>query len=239
MPEFFYDFHIHSCLSPCGSDDMTPADIAGMACINGLDVIALTDHNTCKNCPAIIEAAKQYEITVLPGMELTVSEEIHILCLFNKLEEAMSFDSYVYENLPDIKNNEKIFGNQIIMDENDCQSGTVDKLLINATKIGFDYLPKIISEYNGIMIPAHINKNSDSILSVFGSIPPSSSFVCAEINKCDDIQVLIQKHPYLSRCRIISDSDAHYFTDIHERVHSLSAPGKDINDIFNTLKGEI
>lgn len=239
MPEFFYDFHIHSCLSPCGSDNMTPADIAGMACINGLDVIALTDHNTCKNCPAVIAAAEQYGITAIPGMELTVSEEIHILCLFKKIEEAMSFDSYVYENLPDIKNNEKIFGNQIIMDENDCQSGTVDKLLINATKIGFDYLPKIINSYNGILIPAHINKNSDSILSVFGTIPPSSSFLCAEINKCNDIDSLMQAHPYLRGCRIISDSDAHYLTDIHEKTYSLSAPSKDINDIFDTLKGEI
>ncbi len=239
MPDFFYDFHIHSCLSPCGSDDMTPANIAGMAYLNELDVIALTDHNTCKNCPAMISAANQYGITIIPGMELTVMEEIHILCLFRDIEAAMEFDRYVYENLPDIKNNEKIFGNQIIMNENDCESGTVDKLLINATKIGYDYLPEIINRYNGIMIPAHINKNSDSILSVFGTIPPSSSFSYAEINKCDDTQDLIKSHPYLEKCRIISDSDAHYLTDIHEKVHSISAPSKDINDIFNTLKGEI
>ena len=218
---------------------MTPANIAGMAYLNGLDVIALTDHNTCKNCPALISAAKQYGITVIPGMELTVAEEIHILCLFGSIEDAMSFDRFVYGNLPDIKNNEKIFGNQIIMDENDFVSGTVDKLLINATQTGYDYLPDIISRYNGIMIPAHINKNSDSILSVFGTIPPSSSFKYAEINKCDDIQSLIQTHSYLQECRIISDSDAHYLTDIHEKVNSLSAPGKDINDIFNILKGEI
>ena len=76
-----YDLHIHSCLSPCGDDDMTPCNIAGMAALIGLDVIAVTDHNTCKNCPAVMDAASQYPVTVIPGMELCTIEEVHVRCV--------------------------------------------------------------------------------------------------------------------------------------------------------------
>lgn len=106
MPEFAYDLHIHSCLSPCGDEDMTPANIVGMAALKGLDVIALTDHNSCKNCPAIMKAAQEYGISVIPGMELTTMEEVHVLCLFPELSRAMDFDAYVYERLLPFPNRE-------------------------------------------------------------------------------------------------------------------------------------
>ena len=112
MPELNYDLHIHSCLSPCGDDDMTPANIVGMAMIKGLDLIAVTDHNSCKNCPAVLTMADAYGLTALPGMELTTSEEVHVVCLFADLKDALAFDEYVYSRLMPIPNNEKIFGKQ-------------------------------------------------------------------------------------------------------------------------------
>ncbi len=235
MYNLAYDFHIHSCLSPCGDDDMTPANIAGMAYLNDLDVIALTDHNTCKNCPALIKKAEEYGILVIPGMELTTSEEIHVLCLFRNCDDALSFDKYVYERLPDIKNNENIFGKQQIMNENDEITGNIDKLLINATTISFDYLPDILKNFNGLMIPAHINKNSDSLLSVFGFIPPSVSFTCAEINKTNEKDSIISQHEYLRSCKIITDSDAHYLQDINEKIHTIEICEKNIDSIFTYL----
>ena len=99
MINLFYDLHIHSCLSPCGSDDMTPYNIAGMAALKGLDVIAVTDHNSCKNCPAVLAAAKEYGILAVPGMEINTSEEVHAVCLFKSQEKAMEFDAYVYGRL--------------------------------------------------------------------------------------------------------------------------------------------
>ena len=99
MPELNYDLHIHSCLSPCGDDDMTPANIVGMAVIKGLDLIAVTDHNSCKNCPAVLTMADAYGLTALPGMELTTSEEVHVVCLFADLKDALAFDEYVYSRL--------------------------------------------------------------------------------------------------------------------------------------------
>ncbi len=138
MIPLYYDLHIHSCLSPCGDDDMTPANIAGMAAVKGLDVIALTDHNSCKNCPAILKHGEEYGITVIPGMELTTAEEVHVVCLFPALGDAMAFDGYVYEHLLPIKNREDIFGKQQIMDADDQVTGNVERLLIGATDISFD-----------------------------------------------------------------------------------------------------
>ena len=117
MNMLFYDLHIHSCLSPCGDGDMTPANIAGMAAVKGLDVIALTDHNSCRNCPAAMRHAEALGITLIPGMELTTSEEVHVVCLFPSLEAAMDFDSYVYAHLLPVKNRPDIFGEQLILDE--------------------------------------------------------------------------------------------------------------------------
>ena len=119
MTELAYDLHIHSCLSPCGDDDMTPANIAGMAALKGLDAVALTDHNSCKNCPAFLAAAKEYGIIGIPGMELTTSEEVHAVCLFPELYQAMEFDRFVYSRLIKVKNRPEIFGKQQIYDEND------------------------------------------------------------------------------------------------------------------------
>ena len=133
MIPLFYDLHIHSCLSPCGDDDMTPANIAGMAAVKGLDVIALTDHNSCKNCPAAMHHGAAYGVTVIPGMELTTEEEVHVICLFPSIEDALAFDALVYEKIMPVPNREDIFGRQQIMNEKDEVTGKVEHLLINAT----------------------------------------------------------------------------------------------------------
>ena len=119
MIPLYYDLHIHSCLSPCGDDDMTPGNIVGMAAVKGLDVIALTDHNSCKNCPAAMYHGKEYGVTVIPGMELCTAEEVHVVCLFPSLEDAMAFDAYVYGHMLPVKNKEHIFGKQQIINEKD------------------------------------------------------------------------------------------------------------------------
>ena len=113
--KYYYDLHIHSCLSPCGDDDSTPDSILGMGELNGLDLMALTDHNTCKNCPAFFEAAEKHGILPIAGMELTTAEDIHVVCLFPNLESAMSFSDEVEKRRIKIKNRTDIFGNQLIL----------------------------------------------------------------------------------------------------------------------------
>ena len=139
--ELSYDLHIHSCLSPCGDDDMTPGNIVGMSAIKGLDVIAVTDHNSCRNCPAVMKLAKQYGVLAIPGMELTTVEEVHAVCLFPELSAAMEFDRFVYEKLMKFPNREEIFGKQQIMNEEDICIGTEPNLLINSRAVRRCYDP--------------------------------------------------------------------------------------------------
>ena len=235
MLSLSYDLHIHSCLSPCGDDDMTPANIVGMASIIGLDVIAVTDHNSCKNCPAVMEAAKEYGITVIPGMELTTAEEVHVVCLFESLADAMDFDAYVYAHLMPFPNNEEIFGKQQICTADDQVTGTVPNLLINATDISFDQVYDLTAHYHGIMIPAHIDKDSTSLLSNLGFIPPDSRFTCAEVRHLERLEELLHSNPYLEGCRIISNSDAHYLEHINEAVNRLHCRSRNISDILEAL----
>ena len=188
MIPLYYDLHLHSCLSPCGDDDMTPANIVGMAAVKGLDVIALTDHNSCKNCPAAMKHGEEYGVTVIPGMELTTSEEVHVVCLFPELKNAMDFDEYVYERILPIKNKKNIFGEQQIMDEFDQVIGIEERLLISATSISFDEVFELVKSYHGIAYPAHIDKSTTSLLSNLGFVPPDSSFTCAEITTYDHLQ---------------------------------------------------
>jgi len=232
-----YDFHIHTCLSPCADDDMTPANIVMMAALKGLDVIAITDHNTCRNCKAAIEIGKKNNILVLPGMELTTSEEVHVICLFAELEDAMMFDSYVYERLIKVKNKESIFGNQLVVDEDELVLEREEYLLINATTIGFSDVYNVVTAYHGVMIPAHIDKSSNSVISNLGFLPPDSRFSCVELTKLENRDLFIPNNPYLQKCRAILDSDAHNLGQISEPVHVLSASMKNATAVLIALEG--
>ena len=236
MIPLYYDLHIHSGLSPCGDDDMTPANIAGMAAVKGLDVIALTDHNSCKNCPAILKHGEEYGITVIPGMELTTAEEVHVVCLFPALGDAMAFDGYVYERLLPIKNREDIFGKQQIMDADDQVTGNVERLLIGATDISFDQVFGLVEAYRGIAYPAHIDKSTTSLLSNLGFVPPDSSFTCAEISTFDHLHQIQKEHPYFLQCKMLSSSDAHYLEDIREPDYQIYAKSQAAKDILEGLR---
>ncbi len=235
MLSLSYDLHIHSCLSPCGDDDMTPANIVGLAALIGLDVIAVTDHNSCKNCPGVMAAARPYGLTVIPGMELTTQEEVHVVCLFETLEDAMAFDAYVEKQLILFPNNEEIFGHQWICDSDDRITGTYPHLLINATNISFDQVYELTARYHGIMIPAHIDKDSTSLLSNLGFIPPDSRFTCAEVKNMANLPQLVRQHPYLEKCRIITNSDAHYLEHMSEAVCRIHSKSRQIPDILKSL----
>lgn len=195
---------------------MTPANIVGMAKVIGLDLIALTDHSSCKNCPAFAAAAEAYDMKILFGMELTTAEEVHVLCYFAALEDAMAFDAFVYEQLPDIPNTPALFGNQLIYDENDALCGREEKLLISATAISFDQVYSLVKNYHGIMVPAHINKPSTSLLGNLGFIPPDSRFSCVEVRNPEDWPALREKYPYLKGCRMLNSSDAHDLNTLQE-----------------------
>lgn len=234
-----YDLHIHSCLSPCGDKDMLPSNIVGMAMLKQLDVIAVTDHCSCLNCPAVAKLAAAYGITALFGMELTTEEEVHVLCLFDTLEKAMDFGSYVRTQYLDIMNVPEIFGEQLIMDEDDNVIGKEDILLINATQIGFEQVFGLTEKYGGVMIPAHVEKKANSLLANLGAVPEDSRFTCFEMKHIGYRDQISEEHPYFKTCRMITNSDAHYLEHINEPVNFLEADENTAAAVLNALKGQI
>lgn len=216
MNRYYYDFHIHSCLSPCGDNDNTPNNIAGMASLCGLNIVALTDHNTCKNCPAFFEAAKRYGIIAIAGMELTTAEDIHVVCLFEHLRDAMSFSEEIDKLRIKVKNRSEIFGEQLILDGEDNIIGTEEDLLINATTVSIEQVPQLVKKYNGICYPAHIDRESNGIISVLGTFPETPHFDCVELHDGGREDEYRKKYS-LNGKRFLVGSDAHYLTDIRDR----------------------
>lgn len=212
----YYDLHMHSCLSPCGDEDMTPNNMVNMAMLDGLQVIAISDHNTTGNAEAFLQVARSVDLIAFPGMELETAEEVHVLCLFPDLASARAFDAEVVAPaLPPIANRVDIFGHQYLMNAEDEIVGEEERYLINATSITIDELPARIAPYGGIAIPAHVDKGSKSVFSQLGFLEESWGYSLLELSKNapDDF---LELHPELRNCTFLYDSDAHYLQDVGE-----------------------
>lgn len=226
--KFYYDLHIHSDLSPCAHIHMTPNNIVNMSYIKGLNIISVTDHNSTKNIPAVIKVSDN-KIKIIPGIEVTTKEEVHVLCYFRNLYEASEFGDIIYESLPDIKNNPALFGQQNIYNEDDEIIGNLDKLLLSASKFSLKELELMTKEYRGIMVPAHINKKSNGILGILGFIPDNLEFVFVEIyNKLYIEDKLLKKY------KLLINSDAHILTDISEPINYMEL--KSADGVFDYLQ---
>lgn len=230
-----YDLHIHSCLSPCGDDEMTPYNLVNMAKICGCDVIALTDHNTCLNCESAMKVGESIGLTVIPGMELCTSEEIHCICLFSELENAMRFSEYVKTTLPPVKNREKIFGNQFIMNETDNIVGSFDLLLTTASGISIEELSTLMSEYCGKWYPAHIDRSSYSVISALGDFPENLLTSCFELTYEADEESYREKYSATKGKKLIRSSDAHYLEQLMTEKCEIEAESNSIEDVFKIL----
>ncbi len=231
----YYDFHIHSALSPCGDEDMTPNNIVNMAKLCGLDAIAISDHNSVKNAKAAIEAGKRIGLTVLPAMEVETEESVHILTLYPDIESAEEAAKAVYNALPDIKNRPEIFGRQLIMDADDNITGVEERLLISPTSLSVNSLFDMVKSVGGLFIPAHIDRHSYSILTALGFMPQDLDIKMVEISKnTTDLTAYLESRPELKKYRILRNSDAHYLDQLSERDAFL-----DTDNAFNLFKGAI
>ena len=221
MEKVCYDLHTHSALSPCGDNEMTVNNLVNMAVLNGIHVLAITDHNSCKNCPAAMKVAEELPITVIPGMELCTSEEVHVVCLFPTLEKAMAFDAYVHERLPKIENRAEIFGEQRILNEQDEIIGYEPYLLINATTISIEEVADLVRRFGGVCWPAHIDKSSTSVFSNLGYFSPDWGFSVVEIADRSRIDEFAPKIPGFENMLVLTNSDAHYLWNISEGENFL------------------
>ncbi len=215
--KLYYDFHIHSGLSPCGSDDMTPNNIVNMSLLKELNIIAVTDHNACGNVEAVQRVAEGTGLIVIPGMEVETSEEVHVVCLFGNLQQAKACEEMVTANLPAFPLRKDIFGQQLLFDHEDEVVGTQENLLITATSIDFESLIGLVKSFGGIAIPAHVFRSSNSILSNLGFIPP----IGLKVLECNSLEQIPDhmKNDYF----FIVSSDAHYLENISERENFLES----------------
>lgn len=230
-----YDLHIHSCLSPCGDNEMTPYNLTNMAKICGCDVIALTDHNTCLNCESAMKVGEDIGLMVVPGMELCTSEEIHCICLFPELKNALSFSDYVKSTLPPIKNREKIFGNQYIMNETDGILGSFDLLLTTASGISIESLDELMKDYGGLWYPAHIDRNSYSVISALGDFPDSLETSVFELTYDADEKLYREKYTETKNKRLIRSSDAHYLENLMTEKCEIEVEKATAEEILKAL----
>lgn len=215
MSRYYYDLHIHSCLSPCADNDMTPCNIAGMAAIKGLGIVALTDHNSTKNCRAFFAAAKRHGIVPIAGMELTTAEDVHIVCLFPSLEAAEKFDDEYRSFRILYKNRKDIFGDQLILDEEDNVIGEEEHLLLNASTLSIEDAERLAKKYGAAVFPAHIDRDENGIIAALGCVPETPHFHAVEFRDRESIGEYSEKYG-LSDKLILTDSDAHYLWDISE-----------------------
>ncbi len=224
MTQIAVDLHMHSALSPCGDKEMTPNNIVGMSMLKALNVIAVTDHNSAKNVPAVAKAAKGLGLQILPGIEVTTKEECHILAYTPDIESVLALDTILYKHLPMVKNRPDYFGHQYIMDEEDEIVGEVDKLLISATDLSVEALKTIVDEMNGIIVPAHIDRKSYSIMASLGFIPMDLKIRTVEISRGMSLKKARESLPVSPEIQMIQGSDAHYLEDIAEREYFLDVP---------------
>ena len=212
----FADLHIHSCLSPCADNDMTPHNIMAMASIKGLDIIAITDHNSTRNLKSFLDLQDDYGVQVLSGIEVTSKEEVHILGYFLDYEKAQKAGEIFLSALPDKKNISDVFGNQYVIDNNDSIVEELSNLLIANTKYTICEVVQIIRSYCGIAVPAHINRGNSGILINQGFISDELHFTSVEYSRQlpIDFDVLKNKHLLIS-------SDAHSLGSILEQEFSL------------------
>lgn len=230
LKRFRGDLHIHTCLSPCADLTMSPKRVVERAVKENLDMIAICDHNSAENAGAAMAAAADKKITVLPGMEVTTVEEVHIIALFDELHQVLDLQRIVYEHLPPGENREDIFGEQIVANEFDEVEGYNNRLLMTATQLTLEKWVAEIHTLGGLVIAAHIDREAyNSIIGQLGFIPPGLELDALEISSHTSRSRALERYPGIEKFPLISSSDAHYLQDIGKAASSflLGAPGVD------------
>lgn len=223
------DLHMHSCLSPCGDELMTPNNIVGMAKLKGLDLIAVTDHNTAMHLPAIKAVADVMGLGLLPGIELTTQEEVHLLAYFQTVEAAVAFSQEIYADLPALPNRPDLFGQQLQLSEDDEPVREEPRLLLSALSVGVNKLTERIHARGGLAVPAHINRGTNGILQALGFLPQGVAFDALEVAKAMPLSASLPPVP------VLHSSDAHYLENILEREEFLELPEASAEGFFAAL----
>jgi len=217
---FRCDLHMHSCLSPCADLEMSPRALVRKSIDERLDIIAVCDHNASENVRYTIKAAEGTNLIVLPGMEVTSSEEVHVLALFESQESLVKLQDLVYAHLPG-KNDEAIFGCQAIVNELDEVEGLNERLLIGATGISLDQIVNGIHELGGLVIASHIDREGFSLLGQLGFIPSDLTLDAVEVSPRTGLKGARDRFPELAAYPLVEFSDAHRLGEVGQGVTKI------------------
>jgi len=229
--KLYYDLHIHSALSPCADNDMTPNNIVNMALIKGLDVIAVTDHNSCGNVRAVLDVAKSTPLVVVPAIEIETYEEVHVLAYFKTIISAQSVAEIIRSHASGILNSPDIFGDQYYMDSKDNIVASEKALLVSACKLSLKEVFDVVLKAGGVAVPAHIDKSSYSLVSNLGFIPSDISVNTVEIRAIS--RKTFNKN--YANYNIITNSDAHMLENISEKEFYFDLQNNTVSDIISYL----
>jgi 3',5'-nucleoside bisphosphate phosphatase len=203
------ELHVHTVLSPCAEVEMIPPLIIEEALAHHINLIAITDHNSTANIAAVQKAALNSGVTVLPGMELQTREEVHALCLFDRIDQTNAFQRIVNNALPPIQNRPDYFGEQFIVDETGDFIKRENRLLLTSTDLSLKEAWTIVSSLGGIFIPAHINRKAFGLIATLGFLPPDIQIEAVEISRHLHPEDVSRSFPQISGVPIIQSGDVH------------------------------
>lgn len=230
------DLHLHTCLSPCAELDMHPRALIDKCIENKLDIVAITDHNASENVIYCIRAAAGKPLRVLPGMEVSSREEVHILALFETIEALALFQEFVYARLPG-ENREEIFGCQAIVNENGEVEGFNPRLLIGATEWSLGEVIQAIHDRQGLAIASHINRESFSVIGQLGFIDPAMPFDALEVTGDLGISGARRHHPDWFSRAVITSSDAHFLRDVGKGATLFHLNTPEVEELRRAFQG--
>jgi PHP family Zn ribbon phosphoesterase len=213
LKKFQAELHIHTVLSPCAGIEMIPPLIVRQAVEQGLNLIAITDHNASDNVTAVIEAAQDEDLSVLPGMELQTEEEVHCLCLFDTLEQLGELQVLVDRSLPPIKNNVEFFGEQFVVDSTGDFIRRKEQLLITSAQLSIEEAFRAVEDLGGLFIPAHVNRQAFGLIYHLGFVPMDLDLAALEISRHITPEKARQGYPQLQQYPLIQSGDVHYLDD--------------------------
>ena len=237
MKKYKADLHVHTVLSPCAEIEMLPPLIVSEAKIRGIDLIAITDHNASANISAVQKAALGSGITVLPGMELQTKEEVHVICLFDSIEQIVQFQNIVDQKLPPIKNRPEYFGEQLVVDDKGDFVRKEERLLITSTDLSINEAFNLVDEIGGIFIPAHVNRKANGLLEILGFVPVDIPILALEISRHISPKDVKKIYPQINSFEIIQNGDVHRLSEfIGTTIFEIENPS--IREIKLALKKE-
>lgn len=221
MNTYRAELHVHTVLSPCAGIEMIPPLIVNKALEIGIQIIAITDHNASANVEAVMQAAEGTALTVIPGMELQTNEEIHSLCLFETLDQLSQLQKIVDQTLPNIPNNIEYLGEQFVVDKEGEFIRREDRLLINSTSLSIYDACKLVTDLEGLLIPAHVNREAYGLISHLGTVPQDLPVKALEISRHITPEKARQRFPILTNYHLIQSGDVHFIDDFLGSNHFL------------------